>query len=522
MKVAIAICIVFVVINSVYSEDSSNKDSALSRDTRDALPGRGKDKRVTRKEKKKQRKLKKKNKETSTKKSKNVNKEKKAKGKGKAKKAQRKKSSNKSFNKGKKKKANRAQKKERKMKTKKRKGKKRSRKGKRKSKRKNRKGKMKVSQKTKDLKTKDKVISHKMVNQIRQMKQDNSSSNGTTKLPNKLKCETPNKPAQNNYAQNMRFQAKYNLLENKLDKISVFQGYANLLGKITNDGTTCTEAAKAGYFLLNGCEKSAAAACNNTNFTATYLTAIGCVKTVNCSTTKKDIPEECDIKPILDILVDKTRECTNKTLVGTFSYCMNYIKEDVSADISGCLDEAPTTTQAPTTTPSPPVVETKTIFTEGDEVVEQNESYNPDTKELTLSVPAHGSNVALTAIIREDQMVTSYDNYCVLGDPPADHTTEVYENSDSVDEADEIDSASIVKVFSFNVVEGELTDAERAELPESFQTACKDKTIQKTRRIVVDEATFYNDSLVSIDDSRYMSRPRQGECSSEKVTNTLL
>ena len=540
MKVAIAICIVFVVVNLVYSEDSNNKDYSLSRDTREASPAKRKDGKVTSKGKKKQRKLKKKN-EGKSKRNKNLrnaNKEKKGKSKrnknlrnankekkGKANKAQRNKSSNKKANNAKKKKkktATRAQKRKKKMKTKKRKGKKRSRKGKRKSKRKNRKGKMKVSQKTKDLKTKDKVISHKMVNQIRQMKQDNSSSNGTTKLPNKLKCETPNKPAQNNYAQNMRFQAKYNLLENKLDKISVFQGYANLLGKITNDGTTCTEAAKAGYFLLNGCEKSAAAACNNTNFTATYLTAIGCVKTVNCSTTKKDIPEECDIKPILDILVDKTRECTNKTLVGTFSYCMNYIKEDVSADISGCLDEAPTTTQAPTTTPSPPVVETKTIFTEGDEVVEQNESYNPDTKELTLSVPAHGSNVALTAIIREDQMVTSYDNYCVLGDPPADHTTEVYENSDSVDEADEIDSASIVKVFSFNVVEGELTDAERAELPESFQTACKDKTIQKTRRIVVDEATFYNDSLVSIDDSRYMSRPRQGECSSEKVTNTLL
>ena len=49
-------------------------------------------------------------------------------------------------------------------------------------------------------------------------------------------------------------------------------------------------------------------------------------------------------------------------------------------------------------------------------------------------------------------MVTSYDNYCVVGEPPADHTTEVYENS-STDEGNEVDPASVVKVYSFNVVE---------------------------------------------------------------------
>ena len=317
----------------------------------------------------------------------------------------------------------------------------------------------------------------------------------------------------NNFKQNRRFYDKYNLLKNKLDKISDFKGYANLLGKITNDGTTCTDAAKAGYLLLNGCEKSAAAACNNTEFTSTYLTAIGCVKTINCNTTS--IPKECKIKDNLKEIVDKTRECTNKKLFGTFSYCMSYIKENVSTDISKCLDEAPPPTPAPTTPTGSPPIETKTIFTEGDEVVEQKESYNPDTKELTLSVPAHGDNVALTAIIGVDQMVTSYDNYCVLGDPPTDHTTDVSESSSSSDEANEVDPNSVDKVYTFNVVEGELTDAERAELPDSFQTACKGKPIQKTKQIVVDEATFNKDSLDSVDDSRIMSR--QGECSSQKV-----
>merc|ERR1711971_126943 len=91
MKVAIAICIIFVVINSVYSEHSSNKDSSLSRGTRDASQARKKDSKLTQKEKKKQRKLKKKNegKSKRNKNSKNVNKEKKKKAKNK--KAQRKK-----------------------------------------------------------------------------------------------------------------------------------------------------------------------------------------------------------------------------------------------------------------------------------------------------------------------------------------------------------------------------------------------------------------------------------------------
>ena len=268
---------------------------------------------------------------------------------------------------------------------------------------------------------------------------------------------------------------------------------------------------------MNGCETSAAAACNNTEFTANYTTAIECFnKTINCSTTK--IPDECKRDKLTE-LIKKTRECTNNSLPNSFSYCMNYIKENVSTDISECLDVGTTTvpTTIPMTTPNPtssPPIETKTIFTEGDEVVEQKESYNPDTKELTLSVPAHGNNVALTAIIGVDQMVTSYDNYCVLGDPPADHTTEVNENSSSGDEA-EVDPDSVDKVYTFNVVEGELTDAERAALPESFQTACKDKPIQKSKKIVVDEATYNLDSLDSVDDSRIISR--QGECSSQKV-----
>ena len=163
---------------------------------------------------------------------------------------------------------------------------------------------------------------------------------------------------------------------------------------------------------------------------------------------------------------------------------------------------------------------------DGDEVVEQKESYNPEVQELTMSVPAHGKNVALKAIIGVDKMVTSYDNYCVVGDPPANFTPEVSERSQSTDNLDEFDPESVQKVYSFNVVEGELTDAERAELPETFQTACKDKPIQKTLRIVVDEATFNQDSLDSVEtETKRIKRDltsRQGDCINQKVCFTYL
>ena len=217
---------------------------------------------------------------------------------------------------------------------------------------------------------------------------------------------------------------------------------------------------------------------------------------------------------------------------------MSYIKENISTVVSDCFDQI--ITPPVTTTPAEPTVteepanatkETITIFTEGDEVFEQKESFDPESKELTLSVPAHGGNVALKAIIGVDKMITSYDNYCVFGDPPADHTTEVSERS--TDNVDEVNSESVVKIYSFNLVEGEMTEAERAELPESFKTACKDKPILKTARIVVDENTFMQDSLDSVESRRRKIVPkdmdlrfediglsitsRQNNCSSQKV-----
>ena len=45
-------------------------------------------------------------------------------------------------------------------------------------------------------------------------------------------------------------------------------------------------------------------------------------------------------------------------------------------------------------------------------------------------------------------------------------------------------------------------------MPETFQTACKDKPIQKTKRIEVDESTFKEDSFNSVVTIRKRKSPK--------------
>ena len=60
MKVAIAICIIFIVINFVNNDDSVNNDASLDREKRDASPAERKGSKLSRKEQKKRRKRKRK------------------------------------------------------------------------------------------------------------------------------------------------------------------------------------------------------------------------------------------------------------------------------------------------------------------------------------------------------------------------------------------------------------------------------------------------------------------------------
>ena len=305
----------------------------------------------------------------------------------------------------------------------------------------------------------------------------------------------------------------YDQMSNKISKIEVFSNYSALLGEITNNGTSCGQATIDAYTFLSNCPSTVTEACDVGNFTEAYEQATKCQGEVTCS----NFPPECKLTDKYgELRTQRKEKCMNKTFSGSFLSCMNYVKSNMNTDILTCVRDIQNSTGSAAETPAAPdTIETKTIFTEGDEVVEQTESYNPDTNEVTLSVPAHGSNVALTAIIGEETMVTSYDNYCVVGEPPANHTNSVSESSNSTDEADELDSTTIVKVYYLNVVEGEMTEAERDALPESFKAACQGKPIQKTKKVVVDEATYNQDNFDSVEGVRAVAR--QSGCSNQKV-----
>ena len=329
-----------------------------------------------------------------------------------------------------------------------------------------------------------------------------------------MNCTDQNIVKETNWKKQYRYlKIIYEQLSNKINKIEVFSNYSALLGEMTNNGSSCGQATIDAYNFLSNCPSSVTEACDVSNFTEAYEQATKCQGEVTCS----NFPAECKLTSKYAELREQRKEkCLNKGLSGSFISCMNYVKSNMNTDILSCVKDIQNSTSTSTEIPTAPdTIETKTIFTEGDEVVEQTESYNPDTNEVTLSVPAHGSNVALTAIIGEESMVTSYDNYCVVGEPPANHTNSVSESSNSTDEADELDSTTIVKVYYLNVVEGEMTEAEREALPESFKTACQGKPIQKTKKVVVDEATFNQDNFDSVEGVRAVAR--QSGCSNQKV-----
>ena len=99
---------------------------------------------------------------------------------------------------------------------------------------------------------------------------------------------------------------------------------------------------------MNSCVTSVATACNKTQFSSTYLTAHDCIKTIFCNTSTKEMPPKCNIKA--EQIVNVTRNCTNKDISGTFSYCMSYVKENISSVVSDCLDQEQTTAAVTTAT----------------------------------------------------------------------------------------------------------------------------------------------------------------------------
>ena len=295
--------------------------------------------------------------------------------------------------------------------------------------------------------------------------------------PARLYCDTE---ATTTTANNYRNQAHgiltvYDVLSEKLDQLNVFVEYSILLGKLTENGTSGTAAAKNAYNFLSGCPDTAFVSCNNTEFADLIPIATQCLAEVNCTYT----PANCKL-PTQRQEINKRRDTCLGTEVGSFASCMNFVKENVSSII--CDDLPPTL----------PPIECKTVRTEGGEVITEESSFNPNTKELTISVPAHGSRDAATFIIGETKTCIVYPNECFVTDTiqsDLDLLNGAENTGDGCKDTPELTETDLNKTCTVNIDKGILSAEEIDQLPQSIQDACDGKTVRGSTSVDVDQET---------------------------------
>ena len=154
-----------------------------------------------------------------------------------------------------------------------------------------------------------------------------------------------------------------------------------------------------------------------------------------------------------------------------------------------------TSTTKTTTTTSTTSIDCKTVRTEGTEVITEESSYNPNTKELTISVPSHGNREAATFIIGEIVTSIVYPQECLISDTTQsdqDLLNGAENTGDGCKDTVELKESDLDNRYSFSIVLRVLSGEDIAQLPKSIQDACKGKTVRRTTSIVVDEETFNN------------------------------
>ena len=295
--------------------------------------------------------------------------------------------------------------------------------------------------------------------------------------PARLYCDTE---AKTTTANNYRNQAHgiltvYDVLSEKLDQLNVFVEYSILLGKLTENGTSGTTAAKNAYKFLSGCPYTAFVSCNNTEFADLIPIATQCLAEVNCTNT----PAKCKL-PTQRQEINKRRDTCLGTEDGSFASCMNFVKENVSSII--CEDLPP----------SLPPIECKTVRTEGGEVITEDSSFNPNTKELTIRVPAHGSRDAATFIIGETKTCIVYPNECFVTDTTQsdlDLLNGAENTGDGCKDTPELTETDLTKTCTVNIDKGILSAEDIDQLPQSIQDACDGKTVRGSSSVDVDQET---------------------------------
>ena len=293
-----------------------------------------------------------------------------------------------------------------------------------------------------------------------------------------------------------------NVLESvkNLDKKSqseIFSEYSEVMEKVIDNFPNCVAEAQNAYAILQNCKTTVPSLCSPPNVsikiaeecvdekTSSFVRFLRCtsrnVDSYKCYVDNKPkISKKCKaIAKLSDYVTKRKDACLDYNIIGSYGSCLAVIKNDVPTILNDCFGSSGTSSEP---------VESKTVFVEGDEVVEQTESFNTETNELTISVPAHGDRVANTVIIGEDSVVTSYDQYCVLTNEHEDFVKPA--TSRSSDATNFVETGDVETVYTFNIVEDDINDTEKDELSDSFKNLCGNKPIKKSSKVVVDEDTF--------------------------------
>ena len=284
--------------------------------------------------------------------------------------------------------------------------------------------------------------------------------------------------------------------------------YSILLGKLTENGTSGTAAAKKAYNFLSACPSTAYVSCNNTEFADLIPIATQCLDEVSC----KNYPVNCKLNSERDAIAERRDTCIG-TKSGSFASCLNFVKENISSIISDVLPKTPTVL---------PPTECKTVRTEGGEVITEESSFNPNTRELTISVSAHGSRDAATFIIGETKTCIVYPNECFVSDSTQDDLDLLNgaENTgDGCKDTPELKETDLTKSCSLKIDQGILPTEEIDKLPKSIQDACDGKTVRGT--LLVDASVETCTTNVTINETDVGNCPKTTTptpgCANKKV-----
>ena len=398
---------------------------------------------------------------------------------------------------------------------------------------------------------------------LKKAKKGKTSKNRKTKLRRKTqlrnsRCNKANnqRKAQTWWNSNNNAIKIYNNLKNKEENaqsektLKMFTSAAKLLEDVTDNGASCKGGdpdpeVNAALETLRTCQTSALASCSpipefnkdDAEACKTNLEIVKdeCIKEEEaCCDFPSETVKNCNLGNVesdgsgkVDELRSLQKNCLNKTLPGSFRNCLGLVKDSAGLALK-CLKEESdcnpetTTASSQTNTTSTTTVKTEEVFEENGVVYRQSIEYDPNTKEATITVPAHLDRIAISVVVGEEKTTVVSDTSCVVEDTPSDLDVTSFGRRTRQASKDGEITPSKPKKFKVYTDLGEMTADEQAQLSEGTKNACKGKPIHKTKIEEVDEATFNqlkgNNSLtISTARNDINNLGRQNTCSDMRV-----